>query len=163
MTVIKYRSKYIFVQDCWYCEKTPYLKQSKSSAKHKVHQKLELCENNILLAMRTLQVTQVWHVLSKYLTDGYTRKRSNSEYSCGSKAFCGLYVSSAVKVFSVDPNFLNKEGRPLLCLFTRRGASSQDLKYIHIHTYVLYSSRKGFSEQRINYKLKKINVYAVYN
>ena len=56
--------------------KTPYLKQSKSSAMQKVHQELELCENNILLEVRTLQVTQVWHVLSQYLTDGYTRKRS---------------------------------------------------------------------------------------
>ena len=62
MTVIKYRSKYILVQDCCYWEKKkrPNLKQSKSSAKYKIHQKLEfICENNIFLQTRTLQVTQV--------------------------------------------------------------------------------------------------------
>ena len=45
-------------------------------AKHKVDHKFELCENNILLLARTLQVTQVCYVLSNYLTDSYTRKRS---------------------------------------------------------------------------------------
>ena len=41
------------------------------------------------------------------------QEKEVSEYSCGSKAcFCGLYASRAVKVFSVDPNFLDKEWRP---------------------------------------------------